>query len=292
MTNKTLTETGKRAIDDYVYSQSVIELLDSIMCLDTIKSFAGLPQNGEVAKFLQKRNMPVVNSTEDFDYLYESLRDRLVEFRDKGDERVKTYLQRAEYRKQIDQLPVLISKLERITMNELKPTFKAVIEYVYDAVTEHGFKISEKTPEIPFDKYRKVNIGKDETDVYVRFDIMFHPGLHRQLNFFIRPVYELKTIEEVGWLGRKKKRVAESSNVEGLNIYSNGGGGEYCDRYCITRTIDEFFDTYFGDEVQYENYYKEFLKIIINLPKTMNDYLARKNGEIRGMLDSANGYKK
>jgi hypothetical protein len=292
MTNKTLTETGKRAIDDFAYSRSVLEIVDTIMCLDTIKSSVGLPQDGEVKEFLQKRNIPIINSDTDFDYLYGSLMERLVDFRDKGDKRARTYLQRAGYRKQMTQIPPLMSKLERTTINELKPTFNAVIEYVYDAVNKHGFKMSEITAETPFDKYRKVDIGKDKTDVYVMFDIMFQPGLHRQLEFFIRPAYELKTIEERGWFGRKKKRVVESSNVEGLNICSKGGGTEYCHSYCIKKSIDEFFDEHFGDENNYEQFYKGFLKIILDLPKIMNNYLTRKNGEIRGLLDSANGYKK
>jgi hypothetical protein len=152
---KSLTKTGRTEIDKFVSDKSVLEIVDSILYLDTIKPYVELSQNGEVGEFLQKRNYPVIHTKTDFDYLYESLINRIDTLKGK-DERVKTYLQRTEYQKQMAQLPVLMSKLEKISLDELKPKFKAVMEYVYDAVMNEGFDNMN---------YNHVQIKKDKKEI-------------------------------------------------------------------------------------------------------------------------------
>ena len=118
-------------------------------CLDTNEKYIKLSKNGEVGEFLKGKYKDIpVDNVKEFNLFYEALNNKIAELAD-TDKRAKIFLEQANYQRELNELPHLMNKLERINSNikdisfkKLKPRFEASLSYVYDAVMNKGIKIN------------------------------------------------------------------------------------------------------------------------------------------------------
>ncbi|MCX6747229.1 MAG: hypothetical protein NTU63_03815 [Candidatus Pacearchaeota archaeon] len=318
MEETALVETGRTEIDKFVSDKSTfLELVDTVMYLDTIKPYVELSQNGEVGEFLQKRNIPVVHNRTDFDYLYESLRDKLVELRDKGDEKAKLFFEKREYSRQLDSLPQRLSQLEKtasIRFDELKPAFKAVMRYVWNAVIENGFEMDDR------------NDVDDDLEINSRFGLSIKKSGNlsvsvlgqkhyknkdrdrKEYAFYFELVkkweYKKKKIGKRGFLiKRPKYKTIEGINPEpfmftslGKNYYAPDKE-QFFNNYEHRLNWDKMQKVSVDDLVDYlkkvaitnpNNHLDDignFIKVILTLPVKIDDYLKIQEINLGGLLE-------
>ncbi len=309
MAEKSLAKSGRKEIDKFVEDKSVLDIVDSIMYLDTIKPYVGLSQNGEVGEFLQRRNIPVVHSKSDFDYLYNSLMDKIVKLEGK-DERAKTYLQHANYQKQMTELPALMSKLEKtaIKFDVLKEPFKAIMKYVYSIIDEDKIEINNgeinlfkkgEGPEI----ISISNTCEDNDDVCLiaEYDKKWKNNLQCKLNEFFHihlyPVYEVIKHEGIEMkktlFGNREKKVytktAELKDV-GITMCSYYNERYYDDERSSStgEFIDYLVKTVKSGKIKRENFLG-IIKTLVNLPNIINNNIGKSEERLNNLLSEISG---
>ena len=171
-------ETGYGA---YLNEKSILVLIDTLTVLDSIKPYAELTENGEIGEFIEKKHpdIPIRNARE-FSSFYEALTNKISELAS-TDKKAEKYLQQINYQRELNKLPSLLSKLEKISFEELEPKFRAIFEYVYDAVMKEGFEMNNDKCEIKKNEYffdipsimikgnkTKFTLSKKESDIRIR----------------------------------------------------------------------------------------------------------------------------
>jgi hypothetical protein len=316
MEEKSLMVSRKKEIDTFVENKSVLDIVDTILYLDTIKLYVPLSHNGEVGELLQKRSIPVVHSKEDFDYLYQSLMGRIDQL-DGKDERVKTYLQHANYQRQMTELPALMSKLERVALkfDVLKEPFKEVMKYVYSTVRENEINVKGREVELPkkieipkmifsiFDDANKCDCGEYVDEgicLIIEPDKKWkNPSQHHLNEFFhfhMSPVYESiihnEMTERRTLFGKKVKRVSyRTKELKDVNIARQRYEKDEDDDI-ICQEDDDFQSGEFIDylvkevrrgEIKRENFLMT-IKMMINLPTIINNNLNNSERELNNLF--------
>jgi len=264
MTKKSLVKYTGKDYEKYLSGKSVLELVDTLTFLDSIKPYAECSDNGEVGEFLEKKYKDIpIHNVKDFSSFYESLKNKLGELADTK-ESVKRYLENASYQRELKELPNLMNKLERISLDELTPKFEAVMEYVYDAVMEHGFNMENEKFVIcrGFNDKIKPKGGKVCIEINEKSTI---------LNLFKNKKKQDLRIQILSFIGEdqssKKNYYPIIRDVESL-----------------IEGIENFLQENNFEKKEYETLVKD-MKTILSLPKIMNNYLKNKIRKIENYIN-------
>jgi len=257
MAKKSLTKHGKKDFDSYLSDKSVLELVDTMTYLDSIKPYAELSKNGDIGEFFEKKHKDIpIHNAKEFNSFYESLTDRIGQLAD-TDKIAKTYLQHATYQKELNELPSLMNKLENISFDKLTPKFKAVMEYVYGAVINNGFEMDENGLFIKRDDYVSIGfygINKDgDEEVITRF-----------------------------YLKKEKYRKNEDLKINVNCLIDNYIGEEYSDAGSAIKEIKDFMVKIGKDE--FSGLMKQ-IKTILSLPQIMNKFLKKRISSLENCLE-------
>lgn len=260
MTKKSLVKYTGKDYEKYLNEKSLLELIDVLRCLDENKPYIELSKNGEVGEFLGKKYKDIpVHNVKEFYSFYESLTDRIEQLADTN-ESAKTYLEHANYQKELNELPSLMNKLERFSLNGLEPAFKAVMEYVYDAVMNQGFGMCNNIVDI-----YSVNLKKrDKKGVYLR--------LSPKTGCFDTTFILFKEIKKENNLGIILKELCGNGTDSELN------SGEI-----IKRFTNFFLECDKNDGMMGILTYQ--IKNLLSLPKIMNKHLKKRISILESCLE-------
>ncbi|MCK4647335.1 hypothetical protein KAT24_00190 [Candidatus Pacearchaeota archaeon] len=262
---KALTRYSEKEYDKFLNDKPLLELVDTLRCLDEDKPYVELSKNGEVGEFFGKKykDLPIHNVKE-FNSFYESLTNKLSELAD-SDERAQRYFEHRKYVGQLEGIPKVLSKLEK-TVSELdilKEPFKAVMYYVWEAVTKHGFDMKEG--------FEGVSIKQRGIEVAISIE---KPS---EICLDVSKIYEKR---KKSLFRRKKVKITQLNKLKincFVESYSNWRSN------CNPEEVIDFFK----ETISKTSYIKDFkvhIKTILELPKIMENYVKRKEKSVRDGL--------
>lgn len=257
MTKNALMKYTKKDYDSYLNQKSILELIDIMNCLEENKPYIKLSHNGEVGDFLKEKYSDIpISNVKEFDTFYESLNNKIAELAD-TDKRAKIFLEQANYQRELNELPKLMNKLEKFSLDAIKPKFEAVLEYVYDAVMNQGFGMEVKN---------KIDIYEIEST-------------------YIKPKVGKVSIE----INNKSTdlSICKKKRELGIQIECLGGQELKLKNYCPVLDIEsatKVIEYFIWDNKKTEVLIKD-LKTIFSLPSIMNDYLKGKIKKLENCVE-------
>lgn len=286
---KSLINYTKNDFDKYLKDKSVLELIDDLTFLDEIKPYAELSPDEEIGKFLLKKHKELpINTATEFNEFYVLLNNKIGELGD-TEKGVEFYLQKRNYLSQIGNLPAQMSKLENIInkgFEELVPSFKAVFNYVWDAVINDNFTMEKEVKASSKKSTEKIKIG--EEDVKIGDTGKITEGVEINMIFenycWTCDLYKqsLKwSLDQEKILGfRINKTKLKECYPEKGDFFIKYGRDFYSSvQEYVDRLQDEFEDSNNSDSFTKE--FGLYVKNIINLPVIMNDYAKKKEEQIK-----------
>ena len=286
---KSLINYTKKDFNEYFKDKSILELIDDLTFLDEIKPYAELSSNGEIGKFLLKKHKELpINTAKEFSEFYVLLNDRIGELGD-TEKGVELYLQKRNYINQIGNLPAQMSKLENIInkgFEELVPSFKAVFNYVWDAVINNNFTMEKEVKESSKKFTEKIKIG--EEDVKIGNTSKIAEGVEISMEFkkydwncYLHKKSLKYVLDQEKILGfRINKTKLKECYPEKGDFFINYNNNFYSS---VQEYVDKLQDE-FEDSNNSDSFTKEFglyVKKMINLPVIINDCIKKKERQIK-----------
>jgi hypothetical protein len=272
---------------------SVIGLLDLLMDLDRVKPYLELSKNGEIKEYFEKKGISEVVNKKQLASFYNALENKITDLAD-SDERARLYFEKREYLKQLDSLPQKLSQLENLAssgFDGLKAPFKAVMSYVWNAVIEDGFEMKEGDFKLAIKKVNNLTVSFYFPDIY--------SNTHAYYFHLLKTGESKKEKIGEGFLGRPKYKLVEQVNpnffvqalVEEYFLHGFWDWGDSAfNTNSYTVSLDKFVENL--KDIAVENLenmekIKDFIRIILGLPKRMNKYLNKKERGLKGLFNGA-----
>ena len=234
--------------------------------MDGARPYLEISPDKEIKTYFEKKGINNITNKEELKSFYNHLEDKIAELSDSSDERVKLYFEKREYLKQLERLPSNLSKLEQ-TVNSgfegLKVPFRAVMNYVWDAVINQGFEMNDNIFFVEIGrKDKKVSLCKNIKQVYL-------------------------------YIGEKRREKITKINLSKFRRSNNLGiefrwllGYEI--KYSILttdETIDELKRFLSNSDKEDINEFTSQMKTILSLPKIMNNYVKWKQENVTKMFN-------
>lgn len=232
--NQQLDEDKKREqyttlLDQVDLPQKVAELQ---LRFDEDKPYFDLCGDEAIAAYFSRWGVPI-HSRRDLTLFSEALADK-VRVLAPYDENVQRQLAQRDYQKQLQELPAAISRLEQ-TVSEfdaLKPSFNAVLRYVWEAVTHQGFKMEEDGDKAIKKYPGAISIQAVVYNSIVYDSVRMQVRLSTQDSFewYLTPHYKDKIVVPARkrrfWLDRKaeteKTNELERLEILPINLFTTG----------------------------------------------------------------------
>jgi len=290
---------------------SVSGLLTRLMELESVKSYLELSSDEEIKSYFQQKGISNVRNQEELKSFYNQLENRIGELATSPDERVKSYFEKVphsrKYLENLLEIPTRLSRLEqtsKIGFDELKPKFKEVLNYIWEAVMEKGFSMEEKGKDALkkykggveiYKSWEEFGIENRKRDVVIINAGNYKKGIdglyqnHSLFNLTIlKEKIERKKITEIkkGLFGKEKEKIYIKNSIvnpEKGNFFTKGfilGHIMYTDsEYTYCSSVEELIEC-LKKEVQ--NKPEEclpqlplFINTFLNLPNIMENYLKK-----------------
>jgi hypothetical protein len=303
MTKKSLVKYTENEYDKaLVVNGSVLGLLDQLIELDGQKPYLELSSDKEIKSYFEKKGIDNVTDKEGLKSFYNYLENKVAELSESSDERVKLYFEKREYLKQLEAIPSNLSNLEKTISNgfeKLEIPFKAVMNYVWDAVINHGFKMEEKGKNA-LEKYEgELKIDKISVDNNPLVNIYYNLSEKFSFNLNIRKekITEKDSTEiKKKFLFFKKVEPIKIKKIkkakEGDFLYFDRGNGipwNYISGDSIEEYIDYFKKHFLEKDEDTQQKYCATIKMVLNLPIIMDNYVKRKQQNLTKMFNEING---
>lgn len=261
MGKKELVKSEENEYERYLNDKSVLELVSVLKYLDEEKPYAELLENGSIGEFIKKReykSIPI-NNMKEFNSFYELLEKRIAET---GDEKkMNLFLEQANYQRELKELPNLMNKLERINFDKLEPKFRAVMEYVYDAVMNRGFEMNRDVTQ------------RDVADIYSTQNKKVHLKLWGEIYNSTEFILFKERKEGSNFRIELKELCGKSVKLKLKNL------GE------ITKYFNDYLSN--ADEGEIKKFTYQ-IKNLLSLPTTMNKYFKERISTLEGCLKDIN----
>lgn len=280
------------------------------------KPYFQLCDDEAIASYFSRWNVPIA-TRRDLDLFSDALAEKVTALAP-YDESVRTQLEQRDYRRQLRELPATLSSLEQAVSeyDALKPSFKAVMRYVWEAVALDGFKMREDgrkaTEEYKGDisiqpignkaVHMKIVLSENDT-----FELYLNPRYKTQVTvpakkrrFWFDVKEKVEETDEIGavealpmrFFDRHYPKNTDLRHVDGHNYQKEPA------TFCVKRgKLDsEIFRTQAGCVVdllkeinmmnpdKYGESFQTYLQIVLNLPKLMNNYANRTRESMQGIL--------
>ncbi|MBI4983235.1 hypothetical protein HZC32_01150 [Candidatus Woesearchaeota archaeon] len=267
----------------------------------------------QIKNYFSRWNLPIF-SQEDLKLFSQVLSERILELA-QSDAIAKNYLQEAEYREQLRKLPSVASQLE-ISLSgfdALIAPFETVCRYVYEAVTQQGFRMKEdgknalENYEGIIDIFGSSSCSKIDSHLTIpqaelELKLVQNGRTYGKVDLYVGPKEELRQVN----VTKKKKRlfffeskssfskdeVALSPNLFLNGVFTSSNDDfKTSNFYCGSYDMVEFkkFFNYFKRGVSRNPdaglpFLKYFFQIFFNLPKYMYNYQVRISKNIDSTL--------
>ncbi len=245
---------------------SVEEIVDMVLELGGEIPYLEISPEKETTRYCEKKNIPV-NNIRELRSFYKCLEDKLAEIGN-SDEKAKRYFELREYRTQLERLPQELSKLEKSTLktnskfDNLKEPFKAVINYVWEAVKNEGFYMNNGEVLV------EESMSNNE---YFNF------------RTFARISIDRGSLADL-WINYKKKK--NKFTIQFYKLLSSQGNFGF--RYFPEEIIDLLKE----DTELYPEKVERFIEIFFNLPKIMDSYVNKTREKVEEIGNKIDGIYK
>lgn len=303
--------TTQRNYQDFFRNKSVLELVDTLMGLDRMKPYIELSRNGEVGEFFEKKYGDIpVHSVEDFNSFYDVLNDKIAELGD-SNAQVKEYLTVRKYGKELAELPIALSNLEKTLSNfdALEGLLGTVMMYVCDSVLNQSFsmKSTEKGEKISISNLgnvaTQISFGMRNDDDYSSIYLIPHHKtettiLHKEAGLIFKKMVEYRVTKttEQKILDILSFRLLGDSGISRCNSFENDfqicikDGREFLklEKTDTNGFIKKLKNVVTSNPEQKIPYLREFLHTFLNLPLIMARYVKKVDAQLKETLDSLN----
>lgn len=282
-------EQYEKLLDQIDSPQKVVELQ---LRLEEDKPYFQLFDDGAIASYFSRWNVPITTKR-DLDLFSDTLAEKVMALAPYN-EKVRAQVEQQQYIKQLKGLPAALASLEQAVSeyDTLKPSIRAVVRYVWEAVALNGFKMKEEGSKAlqPYQGNLSIQPWYEpwsKKGVEVRITLKKDEDIFR---FLINPKYKERILVPAKkrklWFDRKEKsektEELETIGVSHLMIFD-------CQRYAHNNIspediVDQLKKTGMIDLDKYGNSFQTYLEILLSLPKLMNNYTQRTTKSMKGIL--------
>ena len=251
----------QKLLDQIDSPEKVGELL---LKLEDQKPYFQLCSDEAIADYFSRFQVPIT-SRKDLDLFAETLAEK-VDTLAESNPKVESQVKQRAYLKQLQELPVALSKLEETVSGygALNKPVAAILRYVWEAVTKYGFRMKEEKKEaFGSNKLICIQSGPGKS-VYIKISLDENRDEEQfnSLEFYLNPIFKEITEEKKSFFRKKRisfKKTEELTSFEILPIV----------------IIDSIF-------IEYQNYYNSR----INNRKTRIEECIANQKKLGGGIDS------